>query len=87
MIYTEDGKPVEDTALAETVLQEFQSELGFEKKTGTTEILNNIPKMERPIIPGTLTSMREVVLVVLIILNITLTTLILLLLGVAPNGV
>ncbi|MBO4894738.1 MAG: MFS transporter [Clostridia bacterium] len=39
MIYTEDGKPVEDTALAETVLQEFQSELGFEKKTGTKAVL------------------------------------------------
>ena len=35
MIYTDSDKaPVTDTALAETVLQEFQSELGFVKKTG-----------------------------------------------------
>ena len=35
MVYTaEDKQPVTDTALAETVLQEFQSELGFVKKTG-----------------------------------------------------
>ncbi len=35
MIYTaEDKAPVTDKALAETVLQEFQSEIGFEKKTG-----------------------------------------------------
>ena len=35
MIYTASDKaPVTDTALAETVLQEFQSELGFVKKTG-----------------------------------------------------
>ena len=36
MIYTASDKaPVTDTALAETVLQEFQSELGFVKKTGS----------------------------------------------------
>ena len=35
MIYTDSDKaPVTDTALAETILQEFQSELGFVKKTG-----------------------------------------------------
>ncbi|MBR4450606.1 MAG: MFS transporter, partial [Clostridia bacterium] len=35
MVYTAaDKQPVTDTALAETVLQEFQSELGFVKKTG-----------------------------------------------------
>ncbi|MBR6701933.1 MAG: MFS transporter [Clostridia bacterium] len=35
MVYTaSDKQPVTDTALAETVLQEFQSELGFVKKTG-----------------------------------------------------
>ncbi|MBE6827438.1 MAG: hypothetical protein E7514_02335 [Ruminococcaceae bacterium] len=35
MIYTADDKaPLTDTALAETILQEFQSELGFVKKTG-----------------------------------------------------
>ena len=34
MIYTSDKQPLTDTALAETVLQEFQSELGFVKKTG-----------------------------------------------------
>ena len=35
MIYTDaDKQPVTDTALAETILQEFQSELGFVKKTG-----------------------------------------------------
>ncbi|MBR0541149.1 MAG: MFS transporter, partial [Clostridia bacterium] len=36
MIYTADDKaPVTDDALAETILQEFQSELGFVKKTGS----------------------------------------------------
>ena len=36
MVYTADDKqPVTDTALAETVLQEFQSEHGFVKKTGS----------------------------------------------------
>ena len=36
MIYTADDKaPVTDNALAETILQEFQSELGFVKKTGS----------------------------------------------------
>ncbi len=39
MIYTEDGQPVADVALAETVLQEFQSELGFVKKSGTSAVL------------------------------------------------
>ena len=40
MIYTADDKqPVTDTALAETVLQEFQSELGFVKKDGTKAVL------------------------------------------------
>ena len=40
MIYTADDKqPVADTALAETILQEFQSELGFVKKTGTKAAL------------------------------------------------
>ena len=40
MIYTDaDKAPVTDTALAETILQEFQSELGFEKKTGGKAIL------------------------------------------------
>ena len=40
MIYTDaDKAPVTDTALAETVLQEFQSELGFVKKTGTKAVL------------------------------------------------
>ena len=40
MIYTADDKqPVTDTALAETILQEFQSELGFVKKTGTKAAL------------------------------------------------
>ncbi|MBR2732415.1 MAG: MFS transporter [Clostridia bacterium] len=40
MVYTADDKqPVTDTALAETVLQEFQSELGFVKKTGTKAVL------------------------------------------------
>ncbi len=40
MIYTDaDKAPVTDTALAETVLQEFQSELGFEKKTGSKAVL------------------------------------------------
>ena len=35
MIYTADDKAaVTDSALAETVLQEFQSQIGFEKKTG-----------------------------------------------------
>ena len=34
MVYTADKQPLTDTALAETVLQEFQSELGFVKKTG-----------------------------------------------------
>ncbi len=35
MIYSDaDKTPVSDAALAETVLQEFQSEVGFEKKTG-----------------------------------------------------
>ena len=35
MIYTEaDKSPVTETALAETVLQEFQNDVGFEKKTG-----------------------------------------------------
>ena len=35
MIYTAaDKAPLTDAALAETVLQEFQSEVGFEKKTG-----------------------------------------------------
>ncbi|MCR4564298.1 MAG: MFS transporter [Clostridiales bacterium] len=35
MVYTADDKAaVTDTALAETVLQEFQNELGFVKKTG-----------------------------------------------------
>ena len=35
MIYSESDKAaVSDTALATTVLQEFQSEVGFEKKTG-----------------------------------------------------
>ena len=35
MIYTDaDKAPVTDTALAQTVLQEFQNELGFVKKTG-----------------------------------------------------
>lgn len=39
MIYTASDKaPVTDKALAETVLQEFQSELGFEKKTGGAAI-------------------------------------------------
>ena len=40
MIYTADDKaPVTDTALAETILQEFQSELGFVKKTGVKAVL------------------------------------------------
>ena len=40
MIYTDaDKAPVTDTALAETILQEFQSELGFEKKTGAKAVL------------------------------------------------
>ncbi len=40
MIYTADDKqPVADTALAETILQEFQSELGFVKKTGAKAAL------------------------------------------------
>ncbi|MBQ6266139.1 MAG: MFS transporter [Clostridia bacterium] len=40
MVYTADDKqPVTDTALAETVLQEFQSELGFVKKDGTKAVL------------------------------------------------
>ena len=39
MIYTEDGQPVADVALAETVLQEFQSELGFVKKSGSSAVL------------------------------------------------
>ncbi len=40
MIYTADDKaPVTDKALAETILQEFQSELGFVKKTGFKAIL------------------------------------------------
>ena len=40
MIYTADDKaPLTDTALAETVLQEFQSELGFVKKTGAKAVL------------------------------------------------
>lgn len=40
MVYTADDKaPVTDTALAETVLQEFQSELGFVKKTGGSAAL------------------------------------------------
>lgn len=40
MVYTADDKqPVTDTALAETVLQEFQSELGFVKKTGAKAAL------------------------------------------------
>ncbi len=35
MIYTETDKaPVKDTTLATTVLQEFQNDVGFEKKTG-----------------------------------------------------
>ena len=34
MIYTADKAAVTDTALAETVLQEFQNEIGFEKKSG-----------------------------------------------------
>ncbi len=34
MIYTADKQPLTDTALAETILQDFQSELGFVKKTG-----------------------------------------------------
>lgn len=35
MIYTEaDKTPVKDTTLATTVLQEFQNDVGFEKKTG-----------------------------------------------------
>lgn len=35
LIYTEaDKSPVTETALAETVLQEFQNDVGFEKKTG-----------------------------------------------------
>ena len=40
MIYTDaDKAPLTDTALAETVLQEFQSELGFVKKTGAKAVL------------------------------------------------
>ena len=40
MVFTADNKAaVTDTALAETVLQEFQSELGFVKKTGGTAAL------------------------------------------------
>ncbi len=40
MVYTAaDKQPVTDTALAETVLQEFQSELGFVKKTGVKAAL------------------------------------------------
>ena len=40
MVYTADDKaPVADKALADTVLQEFQSELGFEKKTGVKAVL------------------------------------------------
>ena len=34
MIYTADKQPLTDTALAETVLQDFQNEEGFVKKTG-----------------------------------------------------
>ncbi len=40
MIYTDaDKAPVTDPAVAETVLQEFQSEMGFEKKTGATAVI------------------------------------------------
>ena len=40
MIYkAADKEPVTDTALAETILQEFQSELGFVKKTGVKAVL------------------------------------------------
>lgn len=40
MLYDAATKePVKDIALAETVLQEFQSEIGFEKKTGAKAIL------------------------------------------------
>ena len=40
MVYTaEDKQPVTDTALAETVLEEFRSELGFVKKTGAKAAL------------------------------------------------
>ena len=40
MIYTADDKaPVTDVALGETILQEFQSELGFVKKTGVKAVL------------------------------------------------
>ncbi|MBR4766395.1 MAG: MFS transporter [Clostridia bacterium] len=34
MVYTADKQPLTDTALAETVLQDFQNEEGFVKKTG-----------------------------------------------------
>ena len=40
MIYTDaDKSPVTDLTVAETVLQEFQSEMGFVKKTGATAVL------------------------------------------------
>ena len=40
MVYTaEDKQPVTDTALAETVLEEFRNELGFVKKTGAKAAL------------------------------------------------
>ena len=40
MIYSgENHAPVTDKALAETVLQEFQNEYGFEKATGTKSVL------------------------------------------------